>query len=733
MSEPVKTPISEGLIDRVVRGVKYVVSGADKTWFSPQQPLPPFAQEAAGRQFDYQVGYNLQQQPKVREGVTFGELRALADGLDMLRLVIETRKDMMCKLQFEIKPIDEDKASDDRCKEVMEFLRFPDKEHTWDEWLRMLLEDLFVLDAPTLYPRMTYGGGLFALEPVDGSTIKRVIDGTGRTPVPPSVAYQQVLKGVPAVDYNRDELIYKPRNVRTNRVYGYSPVEQIIMTVNIALRRQMYQLQFYTEGSTPDLIFSVPEQWNPDQVKQFSDWWQSMLSGNTANRRKTMFVPHGVDPVNTKEGILKDEYDEWLTRIICFAFSISPQSMMNEMNRATAETAREMAIEEGLSPVMQWVKNLVDYIVWKYFGYTDLHLTWKDERDPDPLQQAQVDEIYLRNDVLQPNEVRERLGMEALTPEQEAAIAARKVQAAQQAMGGKPDEGDDDEPPPDDGGKKPKPTEKMEDADLKKAERELTPLNRQRAAIVTVEGKLATLMTSALESLRKQAIEQLTGQTEKADSDKKAEQYLKNLNLDWDATVEAVAKLLREAAIDGATVAAEQIGMDDKIALNLAHDAAEEYAWARAAEMVGKKWVGDKLKPNPNAAWRIDETTRDVLRNLVTSGIEEGWSNEKLANAIEDSKAFGIDRARMIARTETAMADVEGNMAAYREAEAIGIKMKKKWITANDDKVSPDCAMNGASPAIALDKEFPSGAMQPPDHPNCRCDVLPVVVKGKKE
>lgn len=452
MSDPIKTPIPEGIIARAVKGIKYVVSGASpEGWFTPNQPLPPFAQDQAkGRAFDYQTGYNLQQQPKIYEGVNFTQLRGLADGLDLLRLVIETRKDLMCKMAWDIKPRDPEAQGDDRCEEVRNFFLFPDKEHTWDEWLRMVLEDLFVLDAPTLYPRMTYGGGLYSLEPIDGATIKRVIDGTGRTPEPPEVAYQQILKGVPAVDYSRDELIYKPRNLRTNKVYGYSPVEQIIMTVNIALRRQMSQLQFYTEGSTPDMIMTVPEEWNPDQVRQFSEWWQSMLAGNTAARRQTMFVPGGVGSINTKEGMLKDEYDEWLSRVICFAFSLSPQYFVREMNRATAETARETAIQEGLLPIMQWVKNLIDYIIWKYFQFTDLQLVWVDDKDPDLLQQAQINQIYLAAGVKTENEVREEIGMEAFTPEQEAAMMQRKVSAAQAAFGGGFGGEEEEVPPKDD-------------------------------------------------------------------------------------------------------------------------------------------------------------------------------------------------------------------------------------------------------------------------------------------
>jgi hypothetical protein len=43
---------------------------------------------------------------------------------------------------------------------------------------------------------------------------------------------------VPAADFVADELLYLPRNLRSHRLYGFSPVEQIALTINIALRRE---------------------------------------------------------------------------------------------------------------------------------------------------------------------------------------------------------------------------------------------------------------------------------------------------------------------------------------------------------------------------------------------------------------------------------------------------------------------------------------------------------------
>ena len=379
MAQATKTPIDAGVIARVVAGVKSTFNG----WFGAGEAMPPLVPEdqketVEGRVFDYPMSINMRNKPRSDEAISFAQLRALADACDTMRLVIETRKDQLCALPWSIDFLDEKKAADARCEEVQRFLQSPDRDHTWHSWLRMVIEDLLVIDAPTIYPRKTLGGDLYSLDPVDGATIKRIIDDTGRTPVAPTPAYQQILKGVPAANYTRDELIYVPRNPRTHKVYGYSPVEQVIVTVNLALRRTAHQLAYYTDGNTPDLIFQVPEAWNPDHIEQFQKYWDFLNSGDSAERRKAKFVPHGVTPFNTKDAALKDEFDEWLARVICFAFSISAQPFVKENNRATAEISKDSSLNEGLEPLKLWVKSLIDRIIVQYFGYADLQFKWDD-------------------------------------------------------------------------------------------------------------------------------------------------------------------------------------------------------------------------------------------------------------------------------------------------------------------------------------------------------------------
>lgn len=413
-----KTSFARSLVDRVSLGYDAFRNGGRTDFFFPVQAQQPVAPQTQGRAWDYQTGYNLNAAPRREgnEGLDFKSIRAFADNYDLLRLVIETRKDQLCKMKWNIvgrEGIDKKvKNIDPRVLELEAFFRRPDGTNTWNDWLRILVEDMLVIDAATIYPRKTLGGSAHSMEIIDGATIKLLINDDGRTPLPPDAAYQQNIKGMAASNYTVDELIYRPRNKRSWKMYGYSPVEQVLMTVNIALRRQVSQLQYYTEGNIPEAFASVPEEWTPDQIREMQTIWDSMIEGQQASKRKMKFIPGGVEVKQTREATIKDMFDEWLARIICFAFSISPQALIQMMNRATAETAQEQAMQEGLAPLQTWVKDIIDYIIEHHFGHADLVFQWADERELDPKTQSEVHKNYIEAGVLDIDEVREQLGLD---------------------------------------------------------------------------------------------------------------------------------------------------------------------------------------------------------------------------------------------------------------------------------------------------------------------------------
>lgn len=720
-------------------------------WFSPSVPMAPVAPPGTEpRQYEFMVGQNLLTTTKNNEGINFWMLRNLADSCDLLRLAIETRKDAIAPLKWDISPRKrrgmtgkdlrdaavKQKATIDKAYNL---LSFPNGVDSWEEWMRPILEDSDVIDAATIEVRRNVGGDVCSLDYIDGATIVPKIDITGRTPKFPDTAYQQVLYGMPAVDLTTQDIIYAPRNRRTNKIYGYSPVEQLVATVNIAIRRQLYILGFFTEGNIPETAFCCPEGWNTQQITQFQAYWDSMFEGNQNVKRKGRFIPSGVKPVVLKSPELKQEIDEWLARIIMYAFSLPPTPFVKETNRATAETVADAAKAEGLAPRKVFIKSLMNKILWLHCGWTEIEFDWVDEEAAEPLEKAQIDQIYLAAKVLTPDEVREDLGKDPLTPEQQELL---NPPPPPQLMPGEVDENGKPVLP---GETKPaapldtaKPTNTSKIEKVKK--KNIKPLSRETPELKKAEKKLAKIMrdffTSQGSVMAKQLFPKVKQLQEVEKAELTAEQKRKKLQAQidqallevnfngWTVLYDDVEPVLEDIAQYSSARALLQVEVDDQDITNLANEKSIAWAQDRAASMVGMKMVDGELVDNPNAKWAITESTRDYLRSSVTQAVEEGWSTKQLATEITGGAAFDNSRADMVARTEMINADVQGRLIGYQES---GVVEGKQSIMSDLHDDDDECDDNADAGVIALDDAFPSGDDAPPYHPRCECDIIPVV------
>jgi HK97 family phage portal protein len=405
-----KTPIT----GRFLQGFDSVFAPSS-AMFSPGTPQISSDPQPV-RRIDFPAGYNLNWTPRSYESYGFPSLRAFAN-TELVRLAIETRKDQIERLEWAIKPRKGRKTrtdADERVRKVEKLFRKPDGITPFASWFRPLIEDLLAIDAPAIERRRDRGGNLIGLDVVDGATIKVLIDRNGRRPRLPAPAYQQVIKGRIWADLTSDDLIYAPRNMRSNHIYGFSPVEQIIVTINTVLRRQVQQLAWFTEGNKPDGIINGPEDWTPDHFKEYQEWWDSRLAGNQAERSKLMWTPSGSKYQAFKDSPIKDEFDEWLARVVCFCFSLPPTPFIKQMNRSTSQEDQDRALEEGLMPLLKWAKRLFDGIIQDDLGFADLEFSWDTLIDLDPKKQADIHDIYLKNGALKVDEVRDDLGLDSV-------------------------------------------------------------------------------------------------------------------------------------------------------------------------------------------------------------------------------------------------------------------------------------------------------------------------------
>jgi len=384
-------------------------------WMGPGQPLQVAAPEGTvARQNNYPVQYNINVQPRAGSPVTFAQLHALAEW-DLLRIIMERKKNQLISLAWDIRPVDETQeskfdAEKSGANAIQQQLRYPDVDHDWPTWLRGILDDLYVTDAVSVEPIYRPDGSLYSLQGVSGSTIQIKIDEQGRTPKPPNTAYQQIVQGIQAVNFTTDQLIYKPWNLRWGSLFGFSAVEQILITINIGLRRESRQLLEFTAGTMPENLLAMPDGWTPAQIKEYQEYFDSRYMNNLVRRATTTMVPAKTQAIAIKSDPLKNEFDEWLVRIACWAFGVSPSGFVRDTNKATADTARVTAIQDGMGSDMIYIKTLMDLILRKCFKRPDLQFVWANEDQIDPLEQAEVETMQIDRGIYSLDDIRAKHG-----------------------------------------------------------------------------------------------------------------------------------------------------------------------------------------------------------------------------------------------------------------------------------------------------------------------------------
>ncbi|OBW61091.1 MAG: hypothetical protein A9183_03025 [Dehalococcoides mccartyi] len=394
-----------------------------KVGFGPGEPLSPAAPSEQPRRTDYQVGRNMLVSPRASESrsVTFSQMRQLARIHGVLRTVIEKRKDELKGLEWTIaiKPEFMGKGYESEAKEALKFFEKPDLENTFDQWLGMLTEDLFVIDAPCLFKERDRLGNLRSLQVIDGSTILVLVDDRGRVPAPPQMAYEQIIKGQPRTGYIKptknytgyDELYYRPYNTSSDGVYGFSHVESIIMTVNIALRRDTTFLEWFRSGNIPQALIPAPELWTPQQVIEFQETFDNYMKGDLGNRSGLHFTPGGTGQAQMLQQLTFDGlFDEWLARIICARFGVSPSPYVRMVNRATAETMEEASVEESLVPMMQHLKSWFDQVLSDDMGKPYLQFIWVPGQSYNK-NNADMDSSMLEHGIKTIDDLREAQGL----------------------------------------------------------------------------------------------------------------------------------------------------------------------------------------------------------------------------------------------------------------------------------------------------------------------------------
>lgn len=670
--------------------------------------------DAPAREFDYPDGWNVLTGPPMRTRVTsvtgtsFAALRNVAQSVWQIRLVIEHCKDEIEAVPWRIALFREEGESESdylarsaasRAKIERLTARFerPDGFRSWSIWIRTLVEELLVLDAPAVY---RWDDDLIIL---DGSTIKPLLDEAGRVPSPPLPAFEQYVHGEKYGQWTREELFYVPRNRQIHKVFGFSPVEQTIALSTMAANRAASQILRNSDGNLPPALIEAPEGWSAKQLRDFQSFFDAAMS-SPERRTRITFIPSGAKPSYPgQEFLLKDEFDEWIARACAYAFGVSPNIFIRQQNRASAEQYEAESSQRGAGARKRWIKELIDKILTDWYDAPECEFVWDDEEPLSERDRAEVDEIDLRSGARTVNEVREDRG---LPPLDEGEGDGRKP-----AESPRSDEIDDDD-----------------GEDVDDGEGATEKAIRRRFAAKAATPRVGFVVSSVKPEIYEVEVERLTvalGDFFRAESTRigaalaattaKAADPIRafdvGIEFAWNDLTPPLAGELQPVYLSGYAAGLADIGAAIS---SLVEPSKLATAWAdaHAAKLVVA----------------IEEATRTWVRGLVRIALTEGWSPMKLASEIAQHWAFSYDRARVIARTELAFAQSNGTLKAWEES---GLVEKKRWVLGPDAHRKPDeCDLN-AGAVVKVDAAFPSGHVSPPAHPNCRCVVTAVIQPPK--
>lgn len=192
----------------------------------------------------------------------------------------------------------------------------------------------------------------------------------------------QVVEGRVTCTYTRDQLIYEPRNPRTDvRVagYGLGETELLVRVVTGILNAMTYNTKGFDENSIPKGLLHLTGKYSKSDLDSFKRYWSMTVKGVQNAHGLPVMVSEDQESRATFEkfGIDFSEmaFAKWmtfLTAVACAIYSMSPDEINFESFAASKSTlsgsdaAEKLADskDKGLRPLLGHIESLLsDYIV----------------------------------------------------------------------------------------------------------------------------------------------------------------------------------------------------------------------------------------------------------------------------------------------------------------------------------------------------------------------------------
>lgn len=270
-----------------------------------------------------------------------------------------------------------------------------------------LVRDSLTLDAAAIETEFKRDRrqGIDGLYAVDGATI-RLCDDTGYDG-DDQVFALQVLQSRVVTAYTHNDLIYEPRNPRTDvrlAGYGLSETELLVRVVTGFLNAFTMNIDGFDKNSIPRGLLQLFGDYDAGDLAAFKRYWNAMVQG--AHNRWSMPVMTAKDkesganwvPFNVDHNEMY--FAKWMTflaSIACAIYGMSPAEINfdsftggSTSALAGSDTAEKIAHSEdkGLRPLLAYFEGTwSDFVIAEFSDKYGFRWTGLDPEDPEKLHE----------------------------------------------------------------------------------------------------------------------------------------------------------------------------------------------------------------------------------------------------------------------------------------------------------------------------------------------------------
>lgn len=509
------------------------------------------------------------------------------------------------------------------------------------------------------------------------------------------------------------------KNPNPNNPYrGMSTVAAAATAVDTDAYSQEYARRFFENSAIPAGVLEVEGHLTPEERTSIREQWTKGHKG-TRRAHRIAILPsttkyHAI-AVSARDAALLEQRRYNRDEILAiFGVPASKIGIVEDVNRANAEAADYTYASEVIAPRLVRMEDRMNaFLVPQYDPRLAVRFDNPIPEDRD--RRLREQDIYLQRSVMTINEVRSGIGFDEvdygdvplvplnIVPLTEADYSPAAPEARQAAPAAS--EGVDA-------------IVTMKDATAPR--RKAIP-RRQRAALIryrrdntrAISAKFLKRYRSLLKVQRDKVLAELDSQ--KSVSKAATAEIVEIIQGDKPYMKTELKKYFSESYAAGISVA-------DVLGLEISFDLTNPRVMEAVDRMASR------------FSERVNDTTIRQVRDAVRVGLEEGRDINAIRDSINGVYDYAITgRAEMAARTETAQAYSQGEVAGYKES---GVVTGLEWSYSDSGECPTHICEDLDGTIVEIDGNFDypvSGdfvANYPPAHPNCECTLLPVIMEG---